>query len=93
MECGYRFIRVDGRTIAEHRHVMELKLGRKLGSAEVVHHVDGNPLNNDPDNLVTLSRSEHQRLHACSSRRSWKAEETGRALALREAGLRIGGLG
>ena len=61
MEGGYRFIRVDGRKIAVHRHVMELKLGRKLTSAEIVHHVDWNPLNNDPDNLVILTRAQHQR--------------------------------
>ena len=89
MECGYRIIRVDGRKIAEHRYVMELKLGRKLTSDEIVHHVDGNPLNNDPDNLVILSRSEHQRLHACSSRRAWKVEESTRAIALRAAGMTI----
>ena len=69
MEGGYKFIRVNGKKIALHRHVMELKLGRKLTRNEVVHHADGNPLNNDPTNLVVLSRPEHQRLHACSSRR------------------------
>jgi len=89
MEGGYRFIQVKGRKVAEHRHVMELKLGRKLTSAEIVHHGDGNPLNNDPSNLVVLSRAEHQRLHACSSRRPWKVEESNRALALRAAGMTI----
>lgn len=29
-----------------------------------VHHIDGNKLNNRPDNLVWMSRSEHQRYHA-----------------------------
>jgi hypothetical protein len=29
----------------------------------VVHHVDGDGLNNDPANLVAMSRSEHARLH------------------------------
>lgn len=54
IEGGYRFLRVNGRKIAEHRHMMELMLGRKLRSDEIVHHVDWNRLNNDPDNLVIL---------------------------------------
>ena len=47
----------------EHRKIMRLKLGRSLESDEVVHHVDGNPLNNKPSNLQVMSRSEHTRLH------------------------------
>jgi HNH endonuclease len=89
MEGGYRYICVNGVKIAEHRHIVQQREGRKLTSDEVVHHADGNPLNNDPDNLVVLSRSEHQRLHACSSRRPWTAKETTRALRLRRAGMRI----
>ena len=34
-----------------HRWVEEKKLGRKLEPGEVVHHKDGNPLNNSPGNL------------------------------------------
>jgi hypothetical protein len=34
-----------------HRLVMEQKLGRYLRPEEVVHHIDGNPQNNDPENL------------------------------------------
>jgi hypothetical protein len=89
LEGGYRYIYVKGRKIAEHRHVMEQQFGRKLTSNEVVHHVDGNPLNNEPANLVVLTRSEHQRLHACSSRKPWKAGQSTRALALRDAGMTI----
>jgi hypothetical protein len=89
IEGGYRYLYVEDAKIAEHRHVVEQNLGRKLGSNEVVHHVNGNKLDNALVNLVVLSRSEHQRLHGCSSRRPWKVEETRRALALRKAGLRI----
>lgn len=89
MEGGYWYVNVEGTKIAFHRYLMELYLGRKLSSNEVVHHVDGDPLNNDPDNLVLVSRSEHQRLHAGSSRRAWTLAEDERALLLREAGLKI----
>jgi HNH endonuclease len=89
MEGGYWYVNVEGKKIAFHRYVMELHLGRKLTSNEVVHHIDGDPLNNDPDNLALLSRSEHQRLHACASRRPWTVEEDERVLKLREAGMKI----
>ena len=52
MERGYLFFRIDGRKIAFHRWVMEQILGRRLSSEEVVHHVDGDKLNNDPANVV-----------------------------------------
>ena len=47
-----------------HRIVMERQLGRPLRRAEVVHHRDGDRLNNDPANLVMLpSAAAHRRLH------------------------------
>lgn len=46
-----------------HRLVMELTLGRALRPDEIVHHIDGDSLNNDPGNLRVMSQSEHARLH------------------------------
>jgi hypothetical protein len=40
-----------GDYVAVHRLVMEEKIGRYLSRKEVVHHVDGNPANNDVSNL------------------------------------------
>nr|DAJ46651.1 MAG TPA: HNH endonuclease [Caudoviricetes sp.] len=45
------------------RILMEEKLGRSLTNDEVVHHIDENPENNNIDNLVVLTKSEHCRLH------------------------------
>ena len=48
----------------EHRVVAEQKIGRKLLSIEHVHHIDGNKHNNNPENLIVLTISEHLKLHA-----------------------------
>lgn len=52
----------------EHRKIMENLLGRKLGFNEVVHHKDGNRLNNSLENLEVITRSEHSRLHSTKNR-------------------------
>lgn len=62
-DYGYRKIRVNGKQVREHRYVMEQVLGRSLEPHEVIHHIDGNKLNNDPDNLQICSQSEHMKLH------------------------------
>jgi len=57
---GYRRFKDSGTYV--HRWVEEKKLGRKLGSEEVVHHKDGNTLNNSPDNLkLYKNQSQHMR--------------------------------
>ena len=38
-------------------------LGRTLKPNEQVHHMDGNPLNNDIDNLLVLPRELHDFIH------------------------------
>lgn len=47
----------------EHRLVEAAALGRMLLSYEHVHHIDGDSLNNTPENLVVLTQSQHSRLH------------------------------
>ena len=46
-----------------HRYVVSQYLGEWITSDEVVHHIDGDKLNNSIDNLELLSSSEHARLH------------------------------
>lgn len=43
--------------------VWESESGRRLPRGSVVHHRDRNSLNDDPSNLVALSRSEHTAEH------------------------------
>jgi hypothetical protein len=50
--------------VYEHILIAEKGLGRSLVRGEVVHHIDGNKLNNSPDNLAVLqSQAEHVKLH------------------------------
>lgn len=48
---GYLRIKTNEGWVYAHRQAMELKLGRSLHPWEHVHHIDGNPGNNAPDNL------------------------------------------
>ena len=63
--CGYLVTKEDdpykGKLL--HRKIMEDYLGRKLNSNEIVHHIDGNKLNNDISNLQVVTRSEHLKIH------------------------------
>jgi hypothetical protein len=47
----------------EHRVVAERMLGRKLVKGEIVHHADGNKMNNDQSNLLVMTQGEHMREH------------------------------
>lgn len=58
----YKTITVNGKTIREHRHIVQCHIGRQLESWEHVHHINGNPADNRIENLQVLSNSDHQKL-------------------------------
>lgn len=45
------------------RVIMEKELNRKLTEDEIVHHIDGNPENNEVSNLQVMTLKEHSRMH------------------------------
>ena len=67
LESNNNYIHVKGNqenNILEHRKLAETLLDRKLGYNEVVHHLNGKSKDNDPSNLIILSRSDHGKLHS-----------------------------
>lgn len=75
---------IRGGYVAEHRLVMEEKLGRYLRRSEVVHHADGNPANNAPDNLVVFQTNALHLKHELTGRvPNWTPEGWARMCAPR----------
>jgi hypothetical protein len=92
----YRVVRIDennpfvsmarrgrGRpTILEHRYVMAQLLNRCLSDTEVVHHKDGNKLNNAIDNLELTDYSTHATKHLTGMKQRPETCEKKRLLML-----------
>jgi hypothetical protein len=61
---GRKEITVNGNKVSVPRVVVGLLMGKALSSTEVVHHLDGNCLNNDVSNLrVFPNNAEHTKWH------------------------------
>lgn len=57
---GYRRIKIKGKVIKEHRYQWEQHYGNIPKNFDV-HHIDGNKLNNDINNLEVIGHGKHSR--------------------------------
>lgn len=62
-------IKINGKWLTRSRVFMEHLLGRTLNKKEIVHHIDGNKLNDSLENLTVMSLSDHITLH--NKQRDW----------------------
>ena len=58
------------------RIIMENVLNRPLLKTEDVHHLDGNPLNNDPSNLKVIDHKKHTSMHGGQNKKYYDKEIT-----------------
>ena len=60
---GYRRISVNGKSIDEHKYIWVRHNQMPIPKGCCIHHINGNPLNNDIKNLILLPRGYHSSLH------------------------------
>lgn len=68
----WRIMCRDGSQTTFARAVMEAKLRRPLTADELVHHVDGDPANDEDENLLIVTRAEHVVIHR-NELHGWRA--------------------
>lgn len=63
-EDGRVIVQVHGYRVFEHIHIAERALGKQLPLGAIVHHIDENPSNNTPTNLLICpDQAYHMLLH------------------------------
>ena len=66
----------DGKIIHRSRHIMEQHLGRSLEDDEVVHHINGDTLDDRLENLQLMTKFEHNSYHkTLENNPLWKGED------------------
>jgi len=59
--------------LINYRAIAEEYFNKKLEKSEIVHHIDGNRENNEPENLLIMKKSQHDRFHLTNNRTFWES--------------------
>jgi hypothetical protein len=70
---------INGKRRFDYQAIAEKALGRPLKKGEVVHHLDGNSRNCEPNNLVICTQSYHRIIHTRMEMRDKEARNVSRA--------------
>ena len=62
-EKGYERRHMDGKMKRMHKVILENKIGREFMENEVSHHLNGIRTDNRLENLVVMTKKEHDKLH------------------------------
>jgi hypothetical protein len=80
------YLRYKDSNYLVHRRRMESILHRNLVPGEIVHHINGNKLDNSPENLILLSGEQHYKIHVLPQMQERKEAQIKEKL-IRQVGL------
>ena len=73
---GYKFINIARRKEIQEHRLIWIKYNGEIPKRFIIHHIDGDKLNNDIHNLQLLTNSEHIKIHDLNRERNelgqWK---------------------
>lgn len=72
---GYIEIKHNGSWLRQHRYVASQMIGRPIKDGEVVHHINGNKMDNRPDNLKVMPSGAHTAMHHTGTSRGQTTRE------------------